>query len=354
MNQPVKNKKNVRIKVREEEKGNGRKIEINGPEFSFTVSLSKDANETLKQRWSKELVLGAVLKYLSKGHPSDIHRSSKKSASLVYRILRYASYKNKGALDEMESVGKAYQLDNNSPSGVDNDSQIEEVRREIQSIAGPIPPESIFKPEETGVTYAMIGKSFSGKTTFVVNELNKLTEDQLKQYNAIVFFTESSHALPLKKLADHVKPKVILIDRFCPKVLMALKKINDHTKNMFKFLVIFDDIIALRGPLLTKCILTLRNANISTVISIQYEKLLNPAQRSSVHNMFIFNLRSESWEFLLKGYLLGNVKETLRSLYDVKSVVRVSQLLRETMDPFILYYNQREDLVEIWNKKSSN
>jgi len=351
MNQLTKNKKNVRIRAREEEKGNGRKIEINGPEFSFTVSLSKDANETLKQRWSKELVLGAVLKYLSKGHPSDIHRSSKKSASLVYRILRYASYKNKGALDEMESVGKAYQQNNNSLSGsADNDSQIEEVRREIQSIAKPIPPESIFKPEETGVTYAVIGKSFSGKTTFIVHELSKLTEEQLRQYNAIIIFTESSHSLPLKKLADHVKPKIILMDRFCPKVLMVLKKINDHTKNMFKFLVIFDDILTLRGPLLTKCILTLRNSNISTVISIQYEKLLNPAQRSSVHNMYLFNLRSESWEFLLKGYLLGNVKETLRSLCDVKSVVRVSQLLRETMDPFILYYNQREDIVEMWNK----
>ena len=335
--------------------GNGGKVSISGPGISFSLSLPKEANATLKQRWSGEIVLGATLKYLStKGHPADEKLSSRKIASLVYRLLRYASHKNPGALDEMESVGKAYLKEavSGGTGGVDSDSQVEEVGREINSLAQPIPAESIFNPEETGVTYAMIGKSFSGKTTFIVNELNKLTPDQLRAYNAIVFFTESSHALPLAKLAPHVKPKVILIDRFCPKVLLALKKINDHTKNMFKFLVIFDDIIALRGPLLTKCILTLRNSNISTVISIQYEKLLNPAQRSSVHNMFIFNLRSESWEFLLKGYLLGNVKELLHTTYDVKSVVRVSQLLRETMDPFILYYNQREDKIFIWSKKS--
>lgn len=344
-----KNKEGPKIKVRDE----GGKIEVNGPEFSFTLSLPKDANETLKQRWGKEIVLGAALKYLSKGHPSDRDRSARKIASLVYRILRYASYKNKGALDEMESVGKAYLTKEGNLSGHDDDSQVEEVRRDIEGLAEPIPPTSIFIPEETGVTFAMIGKSFSGKTTFIVNELNKLTPEQLRPYNAIVFFTESAHALPLKNLAPHVKPKVILIDRFCPKVLLALKKINDHTKNMFKFLVIFDDITELRGPLLTKCILTLRNSNISTVISIQYEKLLNPAQRSSVHNMFIFNLRSESWEFMLKGFLLGNVRELIRSVYDVKSVVRTSQLLRETMDPFILYYNQREDKIAVWNKKSN-
>jgi len=326
------------------------KARINGPQLSFSLSLPNQAKAVLKERWSDSLVMGAVLKYLSKAHPSHRDLPSRKIASMVYRILKNASNsKNYNGLDEMESVGKAY-LQNEADGAPE--TEVEKTRREIESLARPIPSESIFKPEQTGVTYAMIGKSFSGKTTFVVNELNKLTPDELREYNAIVFFTESSHSLPLAKISEDVKPKVILIDRFCPKILMALKKINDHTKNMFKFLVIFDDIITLRGELLTKSILTLRNANISTVISIQYEKLLNPAQRSSVHNMIIFNLRSESWEFLLRGFLLGNVRELIKPLYDIKSVVRVSQLLRETMDPFILYYNQREDKICLWNKQS--
>lgn len=340
-------KEGVKIRVKEK---NG-KIEISGPEFSFKLSLPGDANQVLKTRWNKELVLGATIKFLSRSHPSDRDLSRRKIGSIVYRLIRNASVKKPSALDEMETVGKAY-IAKDGQIHEDTDSKIDEVKRDIESQVEPIPSESIFKPEETGVTYAMIGKSFSGKTTFIVNQLNKLTPDELKAYNAIIFFTESAHALPLKNLDDHVKPKVILIDRFCPKVLLALKKINDHTKNMFKFLVIFDDIIALRGPLLTKCILTLRNSNISTVISIQYEKLLNPAQRSSVHNMFIFNLRSESWEFLLKGFLFGNVKELFRSLSEEKHVSRMAILLRSTMDPFILYYNQREDKISVWNKKS--
>lgn len=324
-----------------------------GQTFHFKINLPSNANETLQKRWSRDLILGATIKFLSKCHPSEVNNGSRKIAAKIYRTIKHASIHSPNLLDQFESIGKSYH--NYQPEGIQEqqDSQISQVRQEIESLATPIPSESIFNPEPTGVTYAMIGKSFSGKTTFIVNELNKLTEQQLKAYNAIIFFTESSHAQPLRDLAPHVKTKTILIDRFCPKVLQALKRVNDATKNQFKFLVIFDDIISLRGPLITKCILTLRNANISTVISIQYEKLLNPAQRSSVHNMFIFNLRSESWEFLLKGFLLGNVKELLRkSVYDEKSVVRVSQLLRETMDPYILYYNQREDKIALWIKKS--
>jgi len=164
------------------------------------------------------------------------------------------------------------------------------------------------------------------------------------------FFTESANAEPLKDISHEVRKKMIMTDRFCPKILQVLKKLNDGTKNMFKFMIIFDDIIDLRGELLTKTILTLRNSNISTVISIQYEKLLNPAQRSSVHNVFIFNLRTPSWDFLLRGFILGNVKELLPSLKNEKSVVKVSQTMRDCMDNFILYYDQRTDKTVIWRK----
>jgi len=220
-----------------------------------------------------------------------------------------------------------------------------------QGSSYPLPPKSIFTPESSGVTYGIVGKSFSGKTTFIVKELNKLTVEELRMYNGIIFFTESANADPLKDLSERVKEKMILTDRFCPKILQVLKKLNDSTHNMFKFLVIFDDILQLRGMLLTKSILTLRNSNISTVISIQYEKLMNPAQRSSIHNMYIFNLRTESWEYMLRGFILGNIKEMLPSMKQEKSVVKVAQNLRQCMDDYILYYDQRRDEIVLWNKK---
>lgn len=341
------------------------------------------------------MVLGQAIKTFSAMTRRDIveRRSKRDLGNKLYHDLRKVSNRkeSKYLLETLENAGKKYilsktkrrfnshgdgndDLNPNSPvlipfasssnekmekeEGVEGQEQQNEegtsihhlVAKHIESIAQPIPSTSIFIPESTGVTYAMIGKSFSGKTTFIVNELNKLTEEQLRQYNVIVFFTESANAEPLQNLAPHVKSKMVMLDRFCPKILLVMKKLNDATKNMFKFLIIFDDILALRGELVTKCVATLRNSNISTAISIQHDKFINPAQRGSVHNMFIFNLRTESWEYMLRGFILGNVRQLIPPLRDVKSVMKVAQSLRETMDDYILYYNQRKDETFIWNK----
>ena len=199
----------------------------------------------------------------------------------------------------------------------------------------------------------MIGKSKSGKTTFIVKNLNLLKNDELNAYNAIIYFTKSPNANPLADVDPRIRSRLILVGRFCPRILQTLKRINDETDCKFQFLVIFDDILQLRGQLLTECILTLRNSNISTCLSIQYEKLMSPAQRASVHNVYIFNLRTEQWEFFLKGFIVGNVKEMLPPLRPVKRVWELAQTMREIMNPFILHYNQVDDETEFYRKASN-
>lgn len=241
------------------------------------------------------------------------------------------------------------------PMSQQNQKSLETLKTETLGVLNKIsivqPTISCFSPEVTGVTFALIGKSFTGKTYFIMQQLNLLTDKELAQYNAIIFFTESTHSEPLKLIDERIQKKLILMDRFCPMILRTLKKVNDGTGNAFKFLVIYDDIIELRGELLTKSILTLRNSNISTMISIQYEKLISPAQRSSVHNIYIFNLLTESWEYMLKGYLLGNFKEALPPIRDIVRVPRIAQVLRECMGDFITYYNQRKDQLTIYKKE---
>jgi len=352
------------------------------------------ANTKNKDFWNENVVAGATLHYL--GEVPRIKIMNMKSAKRemgngIYRILKKITNRTRGKelLDEMEVKGKQY-LENgpseipfaasggggggvgsrggeeqqqppslpsssSSPNSVvddDRDSPLVIATREtIQSIALPLPSSSVFKPDNTGVTYAMIGKSKSGKTTFLVNNLNLLKEDELNQYNAIIYFTKSPNANPLADVDPRIRKRLILVGRFCPKVLMALKRINDETDLMFKFLVIFDDILQLRGRLLTECILTLRNSNISTALSIQYEKLMSPAQRASVHNVYIFNLRTEQWEFFLKGFIVGNIKEIVPPLRPVKRVWEVAQTMREVMNPFILYYNQVDDETCFYHKR---
>ena len=102
------------------------------------------------------------------------------------------------------------------------------VENELDEVAIPFTKKSAFAPEETGVTYAAIGKSFSGKTTFLVKQLNLLTKKELRQYNAIVFFTESPFAPPLKDVKPEVRRRMIVMDRFCPTILRMLKRLNDE------------------------------------------------------------------------------------------------------------------------------
>ncbi len=330
------------------------------------------------EKWNVDIVVGAALRLFTSFGVEAIHSkfSSKGLANQLYHFLRRITNRKEGKyiLQKYEKEGRTYRSkreggkegeyyppekpsntgvqEGTDPSpGLGTSDDPARLKREIEERAIPIPAGSIFSPEPSGTTYAVVGKSFSGKTTFLVNQLNSLTEDELRMYNAIIFFTESANAEPLRDLSQRVKEKMILTDRFCPKILQVLKKLNDSTHNKFKFLVIFDDILQLRGMLLTKCILTLRNSNISTVISIQYEKLMNPAQRSSVHNMYIFPLRTDQWEYMLRGFVLGNVKELLPSLSGEKRVSVVSQKMRQSMDDHILYYDQRKDEIALWNKR---
>jgi len=121
---------------------------------------------------------------------------------------------------------------------------------------------------------------------------------------------------------------------------------------VYFFFLFFDDILDLRGELVTKCIATLRNSNISTAISIQHVKFINPAQRESVHNVYNFNLKTPGWEFMLSGFLLGKVRQMIPVLYNTKSVMKIAQVMNETMKDYILYYDQRNDKTFLWNKIS--
>ena len=349
----------------------------------FAILIPKNTKN--KAFWTKNVIAGAVLRYFEEVPRIKIMnmKSKRELGNGVYRILKKVTNRTRATeiLANFEQDGKEYlsgpepkrqipfagnygkqlqEVNPPPPGGEEGGGGEEEAadsplttatRSAIASIALPAPTTSVFKPEETGVTYAMVGKSMSGKTTFLVNNLNLLTEQELNQYNAIVYFTKSPNANPLADLKPETRKRFIMVGRFCPRILMAMKRLNDETDLMFKFLVIFDDILRLRGALLSECILTLRNSNISTALSIQYEKLMSPAQRASVHNVFIFNLRTEQWEFFLKGFIVGNIKEIVPPLRTVKRVWEVAQTMREVMNPFILYYDQRNDKTMFFHKK---
>ncbi len=151
------------------------------------------------------------------------------------------------------------------------------------------PVQGIFKPDEYPKSTVLLGGSFSGKTTLLVDELNKLSPDD---YTLIVLFTESKNAQPFKKLKTRVK----IIEGFDPDIIRFLKNINDRTNNRYNFLCLLDDVIDQKyAKELSKMILTYRNSGISSCISIQYPMLINKSSRSSFHQVLLLGAKSTEW-----------------------------------------------------------
>ncbi len=157
-------------------------------------------------------------------------------------------------------------------------------------------------PQETAKTTIVFGKSKSGKTHFITDELNKLSNETKMLngvvrplYDKIVIFTESMNAEPFKRLNPDLP--IIFVKGYIPKLVLLLKRINDETHNKFKFLCVLDDCLgsssgkSLRGGSFPKMMLTMRNSNISTCVLVQSCTLLDPKTRENTHQMFITGLK---------------------------------------------------------------
>ena len=148
---------------------------------------------------------------------------------------------------------------------------------------------------------------------------------------------------------------MMIYDRFIPHFVRVLKKANCMTNNRFRFLLFLDDCLKLQGDILIELILTLRNSNISTVISIQYSKLLSRAQRQSIHDYYLFNLKLEDLEYLMSGFLASH----FRNLFIAEGVAspeivnrwNFKQLAERAMCRLkkkILHFDQRRDQISIY------
>ena len=221
----------------------------------------------------------------------------------------------------------------------------------------PLPKKSIFAAEkESANTKVFLAPSFSGKTTLIVDFFNKMTQKELDEYDKIVLFTESTSAAPLKLINPRVTKKLLIFDRFLPLYIRLLKKINNVTHNRYRFLLVFDDCLNLKGDILVKLILTLRNANISTAISIQYSKILSRAQRQSIHDYYMMNLKLEELEYLMSGFLASHFRDLfIKEGEDAEKINKLSykqlgEKARLRLKDKVLHFDQRHDTITIYDR----
>jgi len=164
-------------------------------------------------------------------------------------------------------------------------------------------------PEKAnGITFAFMGSSGCGKSTVIMKVFigqifgKKATQARKDKEYIIQIFTQSAKSDAFKEL-----PKDILVD---PKGLDEdninfCYHMNENYNKKYNFFVMLDDVLDVRyKDLVQRMFLTMRNTNISSLISIQYPKLIPVSIRTSVYfALFFFFNNDEATEQAVRGWL---------------------------------------------------
>lgn len=158
---------------------------------------------------------------------------------------------------------------------------------------------------DTGNTIAIYGASKKGKTTLMMHLYDKYFSGD-RDYISTLF----SGNPQLKIYKDK---KLLIGYGFTPrsaKYIQLQQYLNVKTKNHYKFLNLFDDIVdAKYSSIINKLVCTYRNSNISTIVCLQYVYMLSKANRGSVNHTMVFgaNTSEDAKELintLLRPYLV--------------------------------------------------
>lgn len=152
----------------------------------------------------------------------------------------------------------------------------------------------------TGNTHALFGSSKSGKSTLISHIYEKYYDhDEI----CSTLFTDS----PQNKILIG-KPDLAICNNFgksACKMINAQKYFNTKNNNKYEFLAILDDIVDISyNKIVNKMILIYRNSLISSIISLQYCKLLSKKARGNVNNVIMLSLNTdEAIEQCIKLFL---------------------------------------------------
>lgn len=152
----------------------------------------------------------------------------------------------------------------------------------------------------SAVSFAVIGSSKSGKTTFIKHLLKRYFPEEIK-----VLFTQSLH----NDIYTSMKKEMSVAPGYIPEIVKTCYKINKETKNHYPFLMIVDDLIGARNDKeMTKMLCLYRNSRISAIVSGQDVTLLSPTGRANCNYACLFYQNTDS-------RCEDNVKHFLRSYF---------------------------------------
>jgi hypothetical protein len=154
----------------------------------------------------------------------------------------------------------------------------------------------------SGNSLLLVGSSKAGKSTALMALFNRYFNT--KKYISTLF-SINSHIPIYKNNGDLIK--INKFNKESEKMIKDMKKINMNTEppNKWRFCVLLDDIITARySGVINALLLAFRNSNFSSIISIQYPKLISKAARCSANNLLFFSQNlQEAIETVLRSFL---------------------------------------------------
>lgn len=157
--------------------------------------------------------------------------------------------------------------------------------------------DSIIPPENGCFSFGLVGSTRSGKSCAML----WIWEKWFKEQHITIMTTGSSQAEIYKPL----QKSAAISPAFYPEVLKETMILNQKTKNKYKFLHIFDDMLdGKQSKALSKLLCIGRNNGMSTIICGQELTILNSVGRTNLNYMLLFRLNSQmSVEKVVRNYL---------------------------------------------------
>lgn len=157
--------------------------------------------------------------------------------------------------------------------------------------------DSIEPPENMCMSFGLVGSTRSGKTIALLYIWDKWFRDS----HVSVMATGSAQADIYKPLQKNSA----ISPAFYPELIKESMMLNQKTKNKYKFLHIFDDMLDGKNTkALSKLLCIGRNNGMSTIISAQELTILNAVGRTNLNYMLCFRLNSMmAVEKIVRNYL---------------------------------------------------
>lgn len=194
-------------------------------------------------------------------------------------------------------------------------------------------------PTKTGASLTIIARSKGGKTSLLKRVVSELPKDIIK-----IVITPNLQ----NNIYDSMKKKSIFSPIFDSRIIKLIQRINQKTKNHYRFVVILDDLIDLKhNSQVLKMFLTLRNANISAVISLQSPLLCNKMLRGNTNYLLLGKLTNE--ENIKDAYskFLSNYSDQL----GIRKSEDIYKIYNELTDDYnFIYVNNLKEKIYQTNK----